>query len=318
LDTDRNPSAPHRGEPSWPGPVDVTAPAPRRPRRPLPPSVNLLCLVLTFLSTLVAGTLMTAEDAVSGDLLLKVLAHPGSWGAGLPYALGVLAILGAHEMGHYIACRRYGLEATLPFFLPGPNLFGTFGALIRIRSPFTDRRALFDIGVAGPIAGFVVALPVLLYGLSKSTVTLDMPSPGTIVLPPCLLLQAVYPWFFDLAPGASVQLHPSFAAAWLGLFATSLNLLPIGQLDGGHMLYAASPRVHAVVSRSGVLVLVVLGVYWSGYHLVLFGVLFAILGTRHPRPLDDVTPLSRGRRIVAVAGLVIFVLCFIPTTPRVF
>jgi len=288
------------------------------PRRPLPPSVNLVCLALTFFSTLVAGALMTGGNTLSGEDLLRVLGDPGSWVAGLPYAFSVLAILGAHEMGHYLACRYYRIEATLPFFLPGPNLFGTFGALIRIRAPFTDRRALFDIGVAGPLAGFVVAMPILFYGLAQSTATREALQPGTIVLTPCLLLEAIYPRFFDLGPEVSVQLHPTFAAAWLGLFATSLNLLPIGQLDGGHMLYAVSPRAHAIVSRAGVLVLCALGLLFGGYHLVLFGVLFAFLGTRHPRPLDDLTPLSRGRHILAVVGLVIFVLCFIPTTPQVF
>jgi membrane-associated protease RseP (regulator of RpoE activity) len=261
---------------------------------------------------------MTGNDALSGEALVRVLADPGSWVAGLPYALCVLAILGAHEMGHYVACRYYGVEATLPFFLPGPNLVGTFGAVIRIRSPFTDRRSLFDIGVAGPIAGFVVALPILLYGLARSTTTRAPLQPGTIVLTPCLILELLYPWFFSLSPDVSVQLHPTFAAAWLGLFATSLNLLPIGQLDGGHMLYALSPRVHAVASRAGALILCAVGLLVGGYHLVLFGVLFAFLGPRHPRPLDDVTPLSRGRRVVAFVGLVIFVLCFIPQTPRVF
>jgi membrane-associated protease RseP (regulator of RpoE activity) len=272
----------------------------------------------TFLTTAVAGALMAAEDSVSGELLLRILTHPVTWADGLPYALSVLAILGAHEMGHYLACRYYRIEATLPFFLPGPNLFGTFGALIRIRAPFTTRVALFDIGVAGPLAGFVVALPVLFYGLSHSTATSEPLHAGTIVLTPCLLLEVIYPLYFDLGPNMSVQLHPAFAAAWLGLFATSLNLLPIGQLDGGHMLYAISPRAHAVVSRAGVFVLCALGLWSRGYHLILFGVLFAFLGTRHPRPLDDLTPLSAGRRWLAAVTLVIFLLCFIPTTPQAF
>jgi membrane-associated protease RseP (regulator of RpoE activity) len=280
--------------------------------------VNLACLVATVASTLVAGALLQREDPFSLSLLAEVLLSPREWLAGLPYAGCALLILGAHEMGHYVACRWYGIDASLPFFLPGPNIFGTFGAVIRIRAPFTDRRALFDVGVAGPIAGFVVALPILWYGLAHSVVVSEPPHAGDIGLTPCLLLTWLYPLFFNVGPGLSVRLHPAFAAAWLGLFATSLNLLPVGQLDGGHMLYAVSARAHAIVSRAGIVVMVVLGFLMAGYHLVLFGVLFLFLGTRHPRPIDDVTPLGPGRLLVALLGLVIFVLSFIPQTPQIF
>jgi membrane-associated protease RseP (regulator of RpoE activity) len=270
------------------------------------------------ISTLLAGTLMTRSEPLSPALLLYLARRPATWLDGLPYAAGALFILGAHEMGHYIACRLYRIDASLPFFLPGPNLFGTFGAVIRIRAPFTNRRALFDVGVAGPIAGFVAAIPVLLYGLARSSITSEPPHPGDIGLTPCLLLEWLYPLFFTVGPEISVRLHPVFAAAWLGLFATSLNLLPVGQLDGGHMLYALSPRAHRIVSRAGIVVMCALGLLVGGYHLVLFGVLFAIIGIRHPGPLDDVTPLGPGRLLVALVGLLIFILCFIPVTPGVF
>jgi membrane-associated protease RseP (regulator of RpoE activity) len=261
---------------------------------------------------------LSREDPPSFRLLARVASSPRDWPAGLPYALSVLFILGAHEMGHYLACRWYRIEATLPFFLPGPNLFGTFGAVIRIRAPFTSRRALFDVGVAGPLAGFVAALPILYYGLIHSTVVTAAPQPGTIGLTDCLLLHWLYPRFFDLGAGASVQLHPVFAAAWLGLFATALNLLPIGQLDGGHMLYALSPRVHGPVSRLGIVALFACGLWFAGWHLLIFGALFAFLGVAHPRPIDDETPLDSARIAVALLGLIIFILCFIPTTPQVF
>src|SRR5262249_46298699 len=156
----------------------------------------------------------------------------------LSYSLSLIAILGAHEMGHYVACRLYRIEATLPFFIPGPPAFGTFGAVIRIRSPFTTRRALFDVGVAGPIAGFLVALPVLAYGLSHSQIVRLEPHPGDIGFPSCLLLELAYRYFFrSLAPGETISLHPVVIAAWVGMLATFLNLIPVGQLDGGHMLY---------------------------------------------------------------------------------
>ena len=286
--------------------------------RPLPTWVNLACFVATVISTMLAGALMTRSVPLSPALLLALARRPAAWIDGLPYAAGALFILGAHEMGHYIACRLYRIDASLPFFLPGPNLFGTFGAVIRIRAPFTTRKALFDVGVAGPIAGFVAAIPVLLYGLAHSSITSEPPHAGDIGLTPCLLLDWLYPLFFTVGPETSVRLHPAFAAAWLGLFATSLNLLPVGQLDGGHMLYAVSPRAHRIVSRAGIVTMCALGLLVGGYHLVLFGVLFAIIGIRHPGPLDDVTPLGRGRLLVALLGLLIFILCFIPVTPQVF
>jgi hypothetical protein len=161
--------------------------------RPLPAWVNLVCFLATVISTLLAGAMMIRDEPVSLGLLSSLVRHPETWLDGVPYAAAVLFILGAHEMGHYVACRVYRIDASLPFFLPGPNLFGTFGAVIRIRAPFTDRRALFDVGVAGPIAGFVAALPVLFYGLARSTVVAGPPQPGDIGLTSCLLLDWLYP-----------------------------------------------------------------------------------------------------------------------------
>ena len=269
------------------------------------------------MSTLIAGTVMTLED-YSWATVRDILFSPAYWTLGLPYAIAVMAILGAHEMGHYIACRYYRIDASLPFFLPAPHLFGTFGAIIRIRAPITDRRALFDIGVAGPIAGFVVAVPVLLLGLVRSTPVMQPPAPGDIGLTSCLLLEILYPMFFDLRPGMSLRLDPMFAAAWLGLLATSLNLLPIGQLDGGHMVYALSRPLHDAVSRVGVWVLCLGGALVGGWHLVTFGILFAIIGPRHPPLLEERAGLGWGRRVIALVALLIFLLCFIPVTPQVF
>ena len=288
-----------------------------RRRRPLHPFVNLLCFFLTVMTTLIAGTVMTLED-YTWATLLDISLSPVYWTLGLPYSLGVMSILGAHEMGHYLVCRYYRIDASLPFFLPAPHLFGTFGAIIRIRAPITNRRALFDIGVAGPIAGFVVAVPVLLIGLSHSTPIQQPPAPGDIGLASCLLLEILYPLFFDLGPGVSLRLDPLFAAAWLGLLATSLNLLPIGQLDGGHMLYAMSRPLHHVVSRAGVWVLCLGGALVGGWHLVIFGILFAIIGPRHPPLVEERTGLGPGRLVIAFVGLLIFFLSFIPVPLRVF
>jgi membrane-associated protease RseP (regulator of RpoE activity) len=216
----------------------------------------------------VAGAFLVDEEW-SWATLLEVLISPSRWVPGVSYSLTLLLILGAHEMGHYVACRIYRVDATLPFFLPGLNPFGTFGA------------------------------------------------EGGMGLASCLLLEILYPVFFDVPPGGSIQLHPTMAAAWLGLFATALNLLPVGQLDGGHMVYALSRRLHGWVSRLGVVSLIVLGLLFQGHHLVLFGLIFAIVGPGHPRTLDERHGLGAGRLLIALSALLIFVLCFIPTTPVV-
>jgi membrane-associated protease RseP (regulator of RpoE activity) len=290
----------------------------QRPR-PLHPLVNLACFLGTVFSTLVVGTLMALDDW-TWPTVLDVIMGPSYWSLGFPYSASLILILGAHEMGHYVACRIYRIDSSLPFFLPAPHYFGTFGAVIRIRASITNPRALFDIGVAGPIAGFVVAIPVLLHGLSHSTVVHQPPKTGDVGLTPCLLLEMLYPLFFPgmRSPDATVRLDPVFVAAWLGLLATALNLLPIGQLDGGHMLYAISKRAHHLVSRLGIPVLIVGGAVLGGWHLVTFGVIFAILGPRHPPLLEEGQGLGPGRMVVAGISLAIFVLCFIVRTPRVF
>ena len=184
------------------------------------------------------------------------------------------------------------------------------------RAPITTRRALFDIGVAGPIAGFIVALPVLAYGLSRSTLLPEGPRPGGIGFPPCPLLSLALAWQFPgLGPEAVVEIDPVVVAAWVGLLATFLNLLPIGQLDGGHVLYALSRRAHPLVSRVGTALLIVLGIFLGGYHLVVFGAIWAIIGTRHPPVLEETEGLGAGRVVVALLALAIFVLCVIPTAP---
>lgn len=292
-------------------------PVPGGRSRPLPPAVNLVCLLLTLVTTLIAGTLMTLEDfdwRTARDISLD----PTYWVLGIPYSLCLILILGTHEMGHYVACRVYRIDASLPFLLPGPPFLGTFGAVIRIRAPLTDRRALFDVGVAGPIAGFVTALPVLFYGLSRSSVVQQPPRPGDIGLPSCLLLEVLYPLFFpDMGPGDTVRLHPTFVAAWVGLLATGLNLLPLGQLDGGHMLYAISRRAHRTVSRYGALLLIAAGALFGGWHLLVFGIVFGIIGPGHPPPLDEIRPPGPGRIVIAWIGLAIFALCLILRGPDV-
>jgi membrane-associated protease RseP (regulator of RpoE activity) len=233
--------------------------------------------------------------------------------AGVRLALGLLSILAAHEMGHYVAARLHRVDATLPFFVPFPlpwiSFVGTLGAFIRIRSRFPHRRALFDIGVAGPLAGFVVAIPVLWLGLREATV--GPPSGESISLGTPLL----FGWLAErvrgpIPEGYGIALGPLGRAAWFGLLVTALNLMPIGQLDGGHVSYSLfRERAHRI---SHIASWVCVALIYFGLSWILWAVLVRLLGRRHPATLDDEAPIGRARVAVGVLSLVVFVLCFVP------
>jgi membrane-associated protease RseP (regulator of RpoE activity) len=243
---------------------------------------------------------------------------------GVRLVLGLVAILLSHEMGHYVACRYHRVDATLPHFIPSPwiplgwtvwmplSFVGTFGAVIRIRAPFPQRRALFDIGVAGPLAGFLVALPVLFLGVREATFE-SVPTDGSGGLQlgdPLLFTLALRFLHGEIAPGLTPVLGPLGLAAWFGLFMTALNLIPIGQLDGGHITYALLPRFAARISR--VMSWVCLALAYFGPSWILWSILLRVLGRRHPPTLDDREPVGRARVLVGLLSLVVFVLCFMP------
>ncbi len=235
---------------------------------------------------------------------------------GLWYSGTILLILGFHEFGHYFACRYYDVDASLPFFLPAPlPLTGTLGAFIRIREPIPDKRMLFDIGIAGPIAGFVVAVPALLVGLAMSNVVELEPSPNLLSLGEPLLFRGAAQLFFGSQPDhLSINLHPVGFAAWFGLLATALNLFPIGQLDGGHVSYAVLGRRSSWVTLGMVGVAIVLTYFsmsWVVWTTLMIVMLF-VFGRHHPRTHDEDVPLDRGRVMLAVFALVMFVVCFTP------
>lgn len=238
--------------------------------------------------------------------------------AGPLYAVAIMSILLAHEMGHYLTARHYGVPATLPYFIPMPliSLFGTMGALIRMATQGANRRMLFDIAVAGPIAGMVLAVPACLIGLKLSRVVDIGAMDGShINLGTSLLFQ----WFSDiivgpLGPGQDIELHPIAFAGWAGLFVTSLNLIPVGQLDGGHVAYALlGRRAHwlAIVVAIGFIALAIF-VSWSW---VALAIMVALFGLRHPPIGDDSTPIGRPRLLLGLALLLLFALTF---TPRPF
>lgn len=231
---------------------------------------------------------------------------------GVPYSFSLLLILLCHEMGHYLTARRYRVDASLPYFLPMPfTIVGTLGAFIRIRSPFPDRRSLIDVGLAGPLAGFVVCLPLLAIGIAASRPGVLIP--GGLQFGEPLVFRLFAEAFGPVVPeGEVLYLSPMGLAAWFGLLVTAINLLPMGQLDGGHALYALLRSRAARFSRTVHLLMFPLA-YWSPTWLV-WGLLCLLLGARrrHPPTLDDAAPLGRSRHLLAAAGAVTFVLCFTP------
>jgi len=248
------------------------------------------------------------------NLFLFALTAASIYVSGGPLlALGLLSILFSHEMGHYLACRYYRVDATLPFFIPFPvfSLVGTLGAFIRIRSPIPNRRALFDIGIAGPLAGFVVCLPVVALSVREMSLATAGPPTAGIYLNDPLLLQWLTTWVFGNVPdGMTVSIGPLGLAAWFGLFLTGLNLIPIGQLDGGHVMYALFRERATVVSRVGWWIC--LGLAYFNPSWILWAILILFLGRRHPRTLNDYAPLGRGRAVVGALGLLVFAVCFVP------
>jgi Zn-dependent protease len=277
-----------------------------------------LFFALTMFSTLVVGgrmqlhylnsqPLFTLDDDFLAPFVTWI-AHPSELLLGLPFSLTLMFILFAHEMGHYLYARHYRVHVTPPFFVPFPSLIGTLGAFIRIKSPIPSRAALFDIGIAGPIAGFIPACVALVYGLSLSHPVAASAASG---------IQLGFPLAFRLAarllhitvPLDVLSLHPIAAAAWVGMFATALNLLPGGQLDGGHIVFSISPRWHRAISLLTVVALVPLGKYmWLGWFI--WAVLLAVT-MRHP-PVPRYPEVAGGRRVLAAFGLLMLVLCFTP------
>lgn len=246
-------------------------------------------------------------------------AHPWLIAQGAKFAAALLSILLAHESGHYVACRIYGVDATLPFFIPMPPPFfaGTMGAFIKIKSPIPSRRALFDIGVAGPLAGFVMLLPVAIAGLLTATPAPPMPAEGVIVFNDPLLLRLLAAPL-GLRDLANIAPNPFYFAAWFGLLVTSLNLLPVGQLDGGHALYSVlGRRTHRHAGRFAFIIMLALaplGWLWhgvpSGFLYVV--ILFIMLRLPHPQPLDEADELGTTRTVVAIITLLVFTLSFTP------
>ena len=259
-----------------------------------------------MVTTIIAGALQQGVNPLETPELLS---------KGIPFSFTLLLILGAHEMGHYLVSRRHHLDVTLPYFIPAPPIpfiIGTFGAFIRIRSPIRDKRALLDVGCSGPLIGVLVSIPVILIGLKLSTVTVSGGGEETLTLGEPLLFKLLS-WLAlgSMTPEQNVILHPVAFAGWIGLLVTALNLLPVGQLDGGHVAYALFPEYHRYISLGVLGLLVVCGViFWQGW--LLWAVLLVFLGWRHPPPYEFWVPLDRRRRVLGIITIVVFGLTFSP------
>lgn len=309
--------------------------------KPSNPIVNLVLFVLTIFSVLLAGALYDYSGPVSDDFLVMVKYLLSNLWRGWPFAVSLLAILLAHEFGHYLAARYHRSEVSLPYFIPFPiSIFGTMGAFIQLKSPPKNKNVLLDIGAAGPYAGLVIAIPVLIYGLITSELN-NLPSVlqagqgfegnsifylalkfavfGELLPRPesFVGLSPIIYWlqyFFTGNPlphgGVDVTLNQVAWAGWAGLLVTALNLIPAGQLDGGHLLYVLFGRNARKLLPVILGILVLLGFVWSGWWLWAF--LIMILGRVHAEPLDQITPLDQRRKVLAIIGLVLFILLFMP------
>jgi membrane-associated protease RseP (regulator of RpoE activity) len=279
--------------------------------------LHILLLILTILTTTIVGSRMQfnfTHNLPSFDLdrdwsvFLTFWHHPAALLGGLPFSLTLIAILLAHEFGHYLACVYYGVDATLPFFIPAPTPIGTMGAFIRIKSTIYSKRVLFDIGIAGPIAGFVFLLPALSVGLAFSKIVPGINHQGSLTfgVPPVLWLmeRVIFP---GVVP-ADIYLHPVARAGWVGVFATALNLLPVGQLDGGHILYALTGEKHRWISRIFIALLIPAGLFfWQGW--LMWAVLLVLFARRHPA-IYDLTDIGSERVRLGYLALAMFLLCF--------
>jgi len=290
---------------------------PPAPRSRISTLIAIVLFLLTIVSTLAVGSLFARDYEQGIAPFTNDFAPWHSFAStrvllrGLPFSFTLMSILLAHELGHYFACRYYGIAASYPYFIPFPTIFGTMGAFIRIRSPILNRKALFDVGIAGPVVGFIFALPALALAIVYSKIAPGADANADFLFGTPLLMKALT---HLLRPGISphaLLLDPIGRAAWVGLFSTGLNLMPIGQLDGGHILYSISSDNHRRISLLSVLVLAVMGRFlWNGWYV--WAVLALMIGFRHPALLDRWEQTDAKRRAWALVALAIFILCFMP------
>jgi len=267
------------------------------------PYTHLVLFIVTFFTTIAAGALQKG---------INIFKEPIRIIEGFPFSATLMTILLCHELSHYIASKKHNTDATLPYFIPAPSIIGTFGAFIKMKSPIITRKSLIDIGSSGPIAGFVVSVAACIVGLSMSEVLSVSNAEGVLSLGDSILFSFLSKIVIGAAPDDyDILLHPVAFAGWIGLFVTSLNLIPIGQLDGGHILYAILGERHRYISMILVITLAILGFfYWKGW--MLWAVLMLILGIKHPPVIYWEIPLDNKRRFIGILTAIIFFITFIP------
>ncbi len=273
-------------------------------RIPEIPRINVILFFVTILTTLLAGSMMEGGN---------VFTHPMELFKGIPFSITLMLILGTHELGHYYFAQKHGVDATLPYFIPAPTIIGTFGAFIKINSPITKKSALLQIGAAGPIAGFMIAVPALIIGLTQSTViSLDETFEGIRLGDSLLMIGLTGIIFPGLEPNQDILLHSIAFAGWIGLLVTMLNLLPIGQLDGGHIAYAMLGEKYENVAKIALLSLIPLSYFTLNW--LIWGALILLLmrTVKHPPVMNIHQPLSPQDQKIGYVCLAIFILCFIP------
>lgn len=264
--------------------------------------INIILFIITMATTLLAGALQEGVNP---------LKNPEQIFKGIPFSFALMGILLAHELGHYLIAKKHGLKVTLPYFIPAPSFIGTFGAFIKIRSAVRDRRMLLDVGAAGPLVGVVVSIPFLILGLWLSEVKMVQGQMGTNLGSSLFLSLLSWVIIGPVPEGYDIVLHPVGFAGWIGLLVTSLNLLPIGQLDGGHVAYALLGEKQNKISKFVFMAILGMGIFgWQGW--LLWGLLLAIMGFRHPPLVDWWVPLDYKRKIIGWLAVVIFILTFIP------
>jgi membrane-associated protease RseP (regulator of RpoE activity) len=282
--------------------------------------LNILLFLVTAVSTFVVGISwsfgykyaeITAQnpDLISDPALIL---NPEILALSLVYMVALLAILLGHELGHYLACQYYRIDATLPYFIPAPTLIGTMGAFIRIRSPITKKQQLFDIGIAGPLTSFILSLPAVVFGLSLSKPVPPFPEGESLMFGDPLILKLVGRLVFKGIPeGYDIVPHPIAFAGWVGILVTALNLFPVGQLDGGHIAYALLGEKSRKIAPYFIGIFVLMGIFfWFGWFV--WALLIYFLGLKHPHISDEDKSLSPGRRLLGIMILIIFILSFTP------
>lgn len=284
---------------------------------------NALLFLLTVLSTYLVGLSWGANYLYPEQLSAEGARF--NWHSlfvdrkvmllGVLYAVVLMTILLGHELGHYLTCRRYGLSATLPYFIPAPTLVGTLGAFIKIKSPIAGKRSLFDIGMAGPLVGFALSVPAVIAGLLLAKTIPLIPHDDTIAFGEPLLMKIVGGLFMKVPAGYDLVLHPIGFAGWVGLLVSSFNLFPVGQLDGGHIAYAILGRRSRILSVAIIPVFVMMGIFfWFGW--LLWALVIMLLGLRHPIVLDEASDIGTARKIIGIVCIAVFILSFIPDPVR--